>query len=94
MSNSRVPFSLLCLCHTIVYQNQGDANINFDTNKYLNIFISKKRISEDIRIKKMIRTNIHNGKYSNVRIHSYQFLILVLDWMLEVGFLMCDTTER
>ena len=41
----------------------------------------------------MIRTNICIGKYSNIQIYLYQFLILVLDLILDVGFFMCDTTE-
>ena len=47
-----------------------------DTNEYIRI---KKAIQMNIRIylyqkndTNMIRTNIHIGKYSNIRIHSYQ----------------------
>ena len=57
-----------------IYSYQKD-----DTNEYPNIFVSKKAIRMNIRIysyqkndTNMIRTNIHIGKYSNVRIHSYQ----------------------
>ena len=39
----------------------------------------------------MIQMNIRIGKYSNIRI---KFLMLVLDLMLDVGFLMCDTTQK
>ena len=54
-----------------------------NTNEYPNIFVSEKWyewifVSENIRIFEYIRI---------------KFLILVLDLMLDVGFLMCDTTE-
>ena len=71
-----------------------------DTNEYPNIFVSKKqyeRISEYIRIRKMIRIWYERIFVSeNIRMYEYiriKFLILVLDLMLDVGFLMCDTTE-
>ena len=71
-----------------------------DTNEYPNIFVSKKqyeRISEYIRIRKMIRIWYERIFVSeNIRMYEYiriKFFILVLDLMLDVGFLMCDTTE-
>ena len=89
MFYSRVPFSLLCLCHIIVYQNQGVATINFDTNKYLKIFISKKRISEDIRIKKMIRTNIRIYLYKKNNTNEYPNIFAYLIFVTDVTDGVC-----
>ena len=51
-----------------------DIRIDFDTNEYPNIFVSRKlheRISEYIRIKILIRTNIRiNIWIENIRIYS------------------------
>ena len=70
------------------------------TNEYPNIFVLKKQyewISEYISIRKMIRIWYERIFISkNIRMYEYiriKFLILVLDLMLEVEFLMCDTTE-
>ena len=60
-------------CTVVLSETECDIRIDFDTNEYPNIFVSRKRyerISEYIRIKRndtnMIRMNICSGKYSNI----------------------------
>ena len=73
-----------------IYSYQKD-----DTNEYPNIFVSKKQyewISEYIRIRKMIRIWYERIFISeNIWMYEYiriKFFILVLDLMLDVGFLI------
>ena len=60
------------------YRSECDIRIDFDTNEYPNIFVSRKqyeRISEYIRIKRndtnMIRINIRIENDTNIRIFKY-----------------------
>ena len=55
----------------------------FDTNEYSNIFISKKqyeRISEYIRIKKMIQTNIRIYSYQQNDMNEYPNIFVSNKW--------------
>jgi len=90
-------FEYIHIQKTILMNIQIYSHQKYDTNEYPNIFVSKKQyewISEYICQKNdtnMIRTNIHIGKYSNVRIHSYQifdisFRFDARGWIFDVWY--------
>ena len=70
----------ICALRLYRYISECDIRIDFDTNEYPNIFVSRKRyerISEYIRIKRndtnVIRMNICIKNDTNIRIFKYSY---------------------